>query len=144
MRLELERHNKISTFSADVIPEGVDVITAKYVFAWKTDSDRYTTKAKGRFVERGLEQQSGVDYTNMFAPTPTVSYINVPLTIAVQNDWALYHFDVKQAFVQAPSTPTSTRNSRRFPGRGQERFVKLDHTLWNKADRTTVVGCSLS
>ena len=33
-------------------------------------------------------------------PTLTVSSIKVALAIAVQNDWPLYHFDVKQAFVQ--------------------------------------------
>ena len=41
-----------------------------------------------------------MDYFNTFALTPTVSSIKVALAIAVQNDWPLYHFDVKQAFVQ--------------------------------------------
>ena len=40
-------------------------------------------------------------YSITFAPTPSVSSIKVALAIAVQNDWPLYHFDVKQAFVQA-------------------------------------------
>ena len=42
-----------------------------------------------------------MDYFNTCAPTPTVSSIKVALAVAVQNDWPLYHFDVKQAFVQA-------------------------------------------
>ena len=41
-----------------------------------------------------------MDYFNTFVPTLTVSSIKVALAIAVQNDWPLYHFDVKQAFVQ--------------------------------------------
>ena len=47
MRLELDGHIKIGTFSAHVVPKGVNVITAKWVFAWKTDSDGYITNATG-------------------------------------------------------------------------------------------------
>ena len=99
MRLQLERHNEISTFLADVVPKGVNVIMAKWVFVSKTDSDGYITKAKARLVARGLRQTSGMDYFNTFAPTPTMSSTKVVLVIAVQSDWALYHFDVKQAYV---------------------------------------------
>ena len=101
MRLEQEGHNEIGTFLADVVPKGVNVIMAKWVFAWRTDSDDYITKAKARLVTRGFGQQFGVDYFNTFAPTPTVSFIKVALAIVMQNDWPLYHFYVKQAFVQA-------------------------------------------
>ena len=106
MKLELDGHIEIGTFSADVVPKAVNVITAKWVFAWKTDSDGYITKAETRLVARGFGQQLGVDYFNTFALTPIVSSIKVALAIAVQNDWPLYHFDVKQAFVQAKLDPT--------------------------------------
>ena len=95
MRLELDGHTEIGTFLAAVVPKGVNVITAKSVFAWKTDSDRYITKAKARLVASGFGQQLYVDYFNTFAPTPTVSSIKMAPAIAVQNGWTLYHFDVK-------------------------------------------------
>ena len=69
MRLELDEQIGIGTFSADVVPNGVDVITGKWVFAWKTDSDGYITKAKVRLIASGFGQQLGVDYFNTFAPT---------------------------------------------------------------------------
>ena len=94
LRLELDGHIEIRTFPADEIPKGVNVITAKWVFAYQIDSDGYITKAKARLVARGFGQQLGIDYFNTFTPTPTVSSIKVALTIAVQNDWPLYHFDV--------------------------------------------------
>ena len=93
MRLELDWHIEIGTFSAGVVPKGVNVITAKWVFVSKTDSDGYITKAKAKLVARTFGQQLGVDYFNMFAPTPTVSSIKVALAIAVRNG-PLYHFDV--------------------------------------------------
>ena len=101
----------------------VNVITAKWVFAWKTDSDGYITKAKARLVARGFGQQLDVDYFNTFAPTPTVSSIKVALAIAVQNDWPLYHFDVKQAFVQVKLDTDVCMNFRTVAGRGQGRWL---------------------
>ena len=86
MRLELDGHIEIGTFSADVVPKGVNVITAKWVFAWKTNSDGYITKAKVRLVARGFGQQLGVDYFKTFAPTPIVPSLKVALAIAVQNE----------------------------------------------------------
>ena len=101
MRLELDGPIEIAMFSVDVVPKGVNVITAKWVFAWKTDSDGYITEAKARWIARGFGQQLGMDYFNTFAPIPIVSSRKVALAIAVQNDWPVYHLNVKQAFVQA-------------------------------------------
>ena len=52
MRLGLDGPIEIGTFSADVVPKGVNAITAKWVFARKTDFDGYITKAKARLVAR--------------------------------------------------------------------------------------------
>ena len=120
MRLELDNRIVFGTFSADVVPKRVNVIPAKWVFDWKTDSDGYITKAKARLVARGFGQQLGVDYYNTFAPTPTVSSIKVALAIAVQNDWPLYHFDVKQVSVRANLDC----------GERAGKVVKLDHALY--------------
>ena len=130
MRLELDNHIEIGTFSADAVPKGVNVITAEWVFAWKIDSDGYIPKAKARLVACGFGQQLGVDYFNMFTPTPTVSSIKVALAIAVQNDWPLYHFDAKQAFVQ---TKLDTDVYMKLPygcGERTGKVVKLDHALY--------------
>ena len=45
MGLELDGPTEIAMFSVDVVPKGVNVITAKWVFAWKTDSDGYIKEA---------------------------------------------------------------------------------------------------
>ena len=140
----IDGHIEIGTFAADMVSKGVNVITAKYVFAWKTDSDGYITKAKARLAARGFGQQLRVDYFNMFAPTPTVSSIEVALAIAVPNDWPLYHFDVKQAFVQAK---LDTDVYMKLPyGWGEDRKCgqARPRTLRDEAGQTSVVGCSLS
>ena len=127
MELELEKHNEIGTFSADVIPKGGIIITAKWVLAWKTDSHGYITEAKARLVARGFGQQSGVDYFNMLAPTETVSSIKVALVIAVQNNWPLYRFNVKQAFFQEN---VHTEKPPYGCGERTGKVVKLNHALY--------------
>ena len=113
-----------------MVPKGVNIITAKLMFAWKTDSDGYITKAKARLVERGFGQRSGVDYFNTFAPTLTVASIKVTLAIAVQNDWPLYYFDVKQAFVQATLDTVFYMKLSYGCGERTEKVVKLDRALY--------------
>ena len=130
VRLELDGHIEIGTFSADVVPKGVNVITETWVFAWKTDPDGYITKAKARLVARSFGQQLGVDYFNTFAPTPTVSSIKVALAIAMQNDWLLYHFGVKQAFVQAKLDTGVYLKLSCGCGERTGKVVKLDRALY--------------
>ena len=130
MKLEQDGHIEIGTFSADAVPKRVNVITTKWVFAWKTDSDGCITKSNAKLVAWGFGQQLGVECFNTFAPTPTVSSIKVALAIAVQNDWPLYHFDVKQAFVQAK---LDTGVCMKLPYGCRERtgkVVKLDRELY--------------
>ena len=126
MTHELDGHIEIGTFSADVVPKGVNVITAKWMFAWKTDSDGDITKAKARLVARGFGQQLGVDYFNSFASTPTVSSIKVALAIAVQNDWPLY----QQAFVQAKLDTDVYMKLPHGCGERTGRVVKPDRALY--------------
>ena len=64
-----------------------------------------------------------MDYFNTFAPTPTASSIKVALAIAVQIDWPLYHFDIKQAFFQAKLDTDVYMKIPYVTGRGQERWL---------------------
>ena len=109
MRLELEGHNEIGMFLADVVPKGVNVITAKRVFASKTDSDGYIKKTKARLVARGFGQQLGVDYFNTFASTPTVSSIKVALASTRCRTTGRYTIlMLASVFFRQTSTPTFT------------------------------------
>ncbi|CAN0035020.1 unnamed protein product, partial [Sphacelaria rigidula] len=101
MQAELGNHEKAVPFSTGPVPEGVNVISAKRVFRWKTDADGAVTKAKVRLVARLFGQRFAVDYFETFAETPSMASIKLVMTVAVQEKWPLYHFDVSQAFVQA-------------------------------------------
>ena len=66
----------------------------------------------------------------MFAPAPTVSYIKVALATAVQNDGPLYHFDVKQAFVQVKLDTDVYMKLPYGYGERTGNVVKLDRALY--------------
>ena len=66
----------------------------------------------------------------MSGPTPTVSSIKVALAIAVQNDWPLYHFDVKQTFVQAKLDTDVYMKLPYGCGERTGKVVKLDRALY--------------
>ncbi|CAM9888938.1 unnamed protein product, partial [Sphacelaria rigidula] len=101
MQAELGGHEKAGTFSTGPVPEGVNVISAKWVFSWNTGADGTVTKAKARLVARGFGQRFAVDYFETFAITPSMASIKLVMAVAVQEEWPLYQFDVTQAFVQA-------------------------------------------
>ena len=73
MRAELTGHEFNGTFSADVVPKGIKVVSAKWVFTWKTDSGGLITKAKTKLVARGFGQRHSVVVFRMFVATPSVS-----------------------------------------------------------------------
>ena len=42
------------------------MITAKWVFTWKSNEHGYVVRAKARLVERGFKQREGVDFFRDF------------------------------------------------------------------------------
>ena len=94
MQAELGGHEEAGTFSVCNAPKAANVITAKWVFSWKTDADGIVTKAKARLVARGFAQRFAVDYFETYAATPSMSSIKLVMAAAGQEDWPLYHLDV--------------------------------------------------
>ena len=46
----------------DVVPDGVNVVNARWVFAWKVDKDGNIVKPKARLAARGFSQVHTVDF----------------------------------------------------------------------------------
>ena len=102
MRAEFKRLVGLNAFElVDVVPDGVNVVSARWVFAWKVDKDGTIVKPKARLVARGFSQVHTVDFLETYAPTPAASSVKLLVAIAVKNDWELRQLDVKQAFIQA-------------------------------------------
>ena len=85
----------------DVVPDGVNVVSARWVFACEIDKGGNIVKPKARLVARGFSQVHTVHFLETYAPTPAASSVKLLVAIAVKNDWELRQLDVKQAFIQA-------------------------------------------
>ena len=102
MRAEFKGLVGLNAFEfVDVVPDGVNVVSARWVFAWKVDKDGNIVKPKARQAGRGFSQVHTVGFLETYAPTPAASSVKLLVAIAVKNDWELRQLDVKQAFIQA-------------------------------------------
>ena len=97
MRAELKGLVGLNAFEiVDVVPDGVNVVSARWVFASKVDKDVNIMKPKARLVARGFSQAHNVNFLQTYAPTPAASSVKLLVAIAVKNDWELRQLDVKQ------------------------------------------------
>ncbi|CAI7848974.1 unnamed protein product [Closterium sp. NIES-54] len=55
---------------------------------------------KPRYVARGFSQRQGVDFFQIFSPTPKMTTLRVLLHVAAQRDYKLHSLDFSTAFLQ--------------------------------------------
>ena len=102
MNSEFEGLLAAGTFSlVGSVPEGSNIVNAKWVYKWKTDSNGEILKAKARLVAKGFSQRYQVDFLEVFSPTASAATIRILVALANIHGWDLSHFDVEQAFVQS-------------------------------------------
>ena len=77
------------------------MIDTKWLFSWKSDELSWISKAKSRFVARGLKQCEGIEFGETFAPTISISCVRLLRANACKRNLDVCHFDVEQAFVQS-------------------------------------------
>ena len=76
------------------LPEGKNLIKAKYIFKLKADG-RY----KVRLVAKGYSQRYGEDYTDVFAPVVSKNSLRALLALAAAEDFEIHQMDVETAFL---------------------------------------------
>ena len=74
------------------------VISCKWIFIVKYNSNGSVNKLKAWLVARGFTQSYGIDYEETFAPVAKLNTVRVLLSIT-NLDWPLYQLDVKNAFL---------------------------------------------
>lgn len=52
-----------------------------------------------RFVVCGYSQRAGVDYEQVWAPTPATGMVRALLAVVAERDWDVHVMDVKRAFL---------------------------------------------
>ena len=87
------------TWSLVPRPAHANVVSGKWVFRHKHNSDDTLAWYKARRVVRSFRQEEGVDYDETFSPVVKPSTICVILSLAMSHSWPVHQLDVKNAFL---------------------------------------------
>lgn len=79
-------------------PPGAKIVGNKWIFKYKYDADGNRTY-KARLVAKGFTQSYGVDYFETYSPVVRRSTVRLLLSLAVEKDLFISHFDVNTAFL---------------------------------------------
>ena len=81
------------------LPEGKKTVSCQWVYTLKCKSDGSLNRYKARLVARGYTQTFGIDYIKTFAPVAKINTIRILISLAVNFDWPLNQYDIKNAFL---------------------------------------------
>ena len=80
-------------------PPGANVVTGKWIYKLKYNSDGSLSRHKARWAARGFTQQPGLDFDETFSPVVKPETIRTVLSIAASRQWPIHQLDVKNAFL---------------------------------------------
>lgn len=90
------------TWEESAPPPGTNLVSTKWVFTLKTDSDGVLERFKARLVARGFGQEYGIDYTKTLVPTLRMDTLRILMALVAKLDLECWHLDIKNAFTESP------------------------------------------
>lgn len=90
-----------STWEISTAPRGSNIITSRWVFAVKYNTDGSIDKFKARLVARGFSQKYGIDFDQTFAPTLRHDTLRMFMALCAIHDLELHQVDVNNAFTES-------------------------------------------
>lgn len=80
------------------LPEGIHPIACKWVFTIKHHPGDSIERYKVQLVAKEYTQTLGIDFFETFSLVAQLSFIRVLVSVAINKDWLMHQFDVKNAF----------------------------------------------
>ena len=81
------------------LPKGKKPVGCQWVYTLKYKLDGSLDRYKAHLVARGYTQTYGIDYQETFAPVAKLNTIRILISLAVNLDWPLNQYDIKNAFL---------------------------------------------
>ena len=98
MDLEFEALNQRETWVLVPRPQHTNIVTCRWIFTMKYNSDGTINRHKARLVAHGFSQTYDVDYKETFSPVVRLNSVRILLSLAVNQGWSLHQLDVSNAF----------------------------------------------
>lgn len=80
-------------------PTGCNVVTGKWIFRHKFQSDGSLDRYKAHWVLCGFTQRPGIDFDETFRPVVKPATVQTVLSLTVSRNWLVHQLDVKNAFL---------------------------------------------
>lgn len=97
MKEEMKSLTKNKTWELVNLPPDRRTIKNKWIYRLKTDGN--INRYKVRLVIKGCSQKINIDYNETFSPVARFESIRILMSIACANDYEIYQFDIKTAFL---------------------------------------------
>jgi hypothetical protein len=92
----------------DLVPHpiGSNVVTSKWIFKHKFNSDGSLEWYKACWVLHGFTQRPGVDYDETFNSVVKPTTVHTVLSLAISHSWPVHQLDVKNVFLNVTLSET--------------------------------------
>jgi hypothetical protein len=129
---QLEKNNTWKYVDRKDIPSNSNILHSKFVFDIKRGPTGEFIKYKARLVAVGSTQIYGIDYFDTYASVMNIKSFRILLTLYNQNkEYNMQHWDVKQAFVNAPiEEEVYVEQVKGFERGGEKKYLKLNKALY--------------
>ena len=99
MKEEMKSMKENGVWDLVELPEGVKLISCKWIFKTKRDSKGNIVKYKARLVTKGFTQKEDIDYKETFSPVSSKDSFIIIMALVAHYDLELHQMDIKAVFL---------------------------------------------
>nr|GEZ99289.1 retrovirus-related Pol polyprotein from transposon TNT 1-94 [Tanacetum cinerariifolium] len=80
----------------------MNIVTVKWLWKNKTDTENTIIQNKSRLVSKGYGQEEGINFKEYFAPVARLEDVRIFVAYAAHKNYPIHQMDVKTSFLNGP------------------------------------------